>query len=131
MDDQTFDLDLLAASLYADQSDVRILLKALVQRLSGALGSRLAVERSGGRFRRPGEIRQVTVTLGDDVLTAAAAHGDLECTVGRNSGGIRIRSTKVTVDVWLRQLLAALQDEAATSQSTRLALEAIVIGEPS
>jgi hypothetical protein len=29
---------------------------------------------------------------------------------------------------WLRRLLGALRDEAATSESTRTALEAIVIG---
>ncbi len=45
MDDETFDLDLLAGSLRADSGDVRILLRVLVEKLSDALGSRLTVER--------------------------------------------------------------------------------------
>jgi hypothetical protein len=33
------------------------------------------------------------------------------------------------MDEWLRRLLGALRDEAATSEATRLALESIVIGD--
>ena len=52
----------------------------------------------------------------------------LRCTIGHSSGGIRIRSEKVSVDEWLARLLAALKAEAATSQAVRLALESMVIG---
>jgi len=52
----------------------------------------------------------------------------LRCTIGHSSGGIRIRSEKVDVDVWLARLLAVLKAEAAHSQSVRKALEGIVIG---
>lgn|GEM_PF-1059134 len=127
LDGGAFDLDLLASSLRADGDDVRVLLKALVNRLAGALGDRMDIERAGGRFRKSDDIRRVSVHLGDDQLDAAVDHGRLVCTVARSSGGIRIRSTTVTLDQWLRQLLATLQGEAATSQSTRLALEALVV----
>jgi hypothetical protein len=128
-EDRTLDIDLLASSLQADSGDVRLLLKALVTRLAGALGDRLKVERAGGRLRRSDEIRRVSVTLGDDTLDAAVNGTDLECTVSRTSGGIRIRSTKVTMDEWLHRLLGALRIEAASSSATRQALESIVIGE--
>jgi hypothetical protein len=129
MDDPSFDLDLLASSLQADGGDVRLLLKALVSRLSGALGERLRVERAGGLLRRSDEIRRVTVQLGDDTLDASVQGGSLECTVSRSSGGIRIRSSRVSMDDWLRQLLDALRTEAESSSATRQALESIVIGE--
>src|SRR5208282_6575452 len=70
-EDRTLDIDLLASSLQADGGDVRLLLKALVTRLAGALGDRLKVERAGGRLRRSDEIRRVSVTLGDDTLDAS------------------------------------------------------------
>jgi hypothetical protein len=129
VDDPALDLDLLASSLQADGGDVRLLLKSLVSRLAGALGERLTVERSGGRLRRSGEIRRVSVRLGDDTFDAVDQGGSLECTVARSSGGIRIRSTRVTMDEWLRSLLGALRAEAETSSATREALEAIMIGD--
>ena len=130
MDDETFDLDLLASSLKADTGDVKLLLRVLVDRLSGALGDRLRVERaSGGLFKKSDQIRKVAVTLGDEQLEASVAGSNLECTVARTSGGIRIRSTPVSMNEWLRRLLSALRDEAANSQATRLALESMVIGD--
>ena len=45
--DDSMDLELAAASLRADGSDVRILVKALADQLAEALGSRLEVRRSG------------------------------------------------------------------------------------
>lgn len=129
MEDPGLDLDLLASSLQADGGDVRILLRVLVGRLAGALGDRMRVERKSGRLRRSEEIRRVTVGLGDDQLVAELVDDRLECTVARSSGGIRIRSTRVSTDEWIRRLLGALREEAATSQATRQALESIVIGE--
>jgi hypothetical protein len=128
--DPGLDLDLLAASLHADDSDVRILLRVLVERLAGALGSRLTVERARGRlFSGSKPIQRVSVTLGDDQLDAAVEGDGLRCSIARSSGGIRIRSVRVTTEEWLRRLLGALRDEAAVSQQTRAALESIVIGE--
>lgn len=129
MEDESYDLDLLASSLQADGGDVRLLLKALVTRLSGALGDRLTVQRAGGLLRRSGEIQKVSVQLGDETLDASVEGGSLNCTVARSSGGIRIRSAKVTVDEWLRRLLAALRAEAETSSAARTALESIMLGE--
>lgn len=134
MDDATepapgdLDLDLLASSLRADAGDVRALLRALVTRLAGALGERLEVERAG-RFRKGDEIRRVAIRLGDDQLDAVVERGSLECTVSRSVGGIRIRTSRVSIDEWLRRLLQALRDEAATTQATRLALESLLIGD--
>jgi len=131
VDDQGLDLDLLASSLHADDSDVQILLRALVERLAGALGERLTVVRAKGRlFSKSDKVERVTVVLGDDELDATVEGNSLRCTVARSSGGIRIRSARVSTEEWLHRLLGALRDEAATSQQTRLALESIVLGEP-
>jgi hypothetical protein len=124
---QDLDLDLLAASLRADDGDVAVLLRALVTRLSDALGQRLEVERAG-RFRRSEEIRRVSIRMGEDQLDAVVERGALETTVSRTVGGIRIRSSRVPLEEWLRRLLAALRDEAATTQATRAALESLLIG---
>jgi hypothetical protein len=130
MADDALDLDMLAASLAADSSDVRVLLNALAGRLADALGNRLQVERSGGgwRKRRAGDIRQISVVIGDDELTASVQEERLQCSIAHRSGGIRIRSESVDLGQWLRALLGSLEREAAYSQASRQALEAIVIG---
>jgi hypothetical protein len=125
--DDSMDLELAAASLRADGSDVRLLVKVLVDKLSDALGSRLEVTRTG-RFRKSTEIRSVRITMGDDQFDAEVDGDRLTCVIGHSSGGIRIRSEAVDVDGWLARLLAALEAEAAHSQAVRLALETIVIG---
>jgi len=124
----SFDLELAAAQLRADSSDVGILLKVLVDQLSDALGPRLQVQRAGGRFRKSDEIRSLRIAMEDDKFEAEVDGPTLRCTIGHSSGGIRIRSEKVDMDTWLSRLLAVLQAEADHSQAVRLALENIVIG---
>ena len=125
--DDSFDLELAAASLRADGSDVHILVKVLVDQLSDALGSRLKVERAG-RFRKSEEIKSLRIAMGDDQFDAVVEGSTLSCTIGRTSGGIRIRSEKVDLETWLNRLLAVLKAEADHSQAVRQALENIVIG---
>jgi len=126
--DESYDLELAAAQLRADSTDVTILLKVLVDQLSDALGPRLQVQRAGGRFRKSAEIRSLRITMEDDQFDAEVDGSILRCTVGHSSGGIRIRSEKVEMDAWLGRLLAVLKAEAEHSQAVRLALENIVIG---
>jgi hypothetical protein len=124
----SFDLDLAAAQLRANSSDVRILVKVLVDQLSDALGSRLKVERTGGRFRKSDDIKSLTITMEDDQFGAVVDEPALRCTIGHSSGGIRIRSERVDLDTWLARLLTVLKAEAEHSQAVRQALENIVIG---
>jgi hypothetical protein len=124
----SMDLELAAASLRADGTDVTILVKVLAEQLADALGSRLQVTRSGGRFRKPERIEALRISMDDDQFDAVVDGTSLRCTIGHSSGGIRIRSEKVDMDTWLGRLLAALKAEAAHSQAVRQALESIVIG---
>jgi hypothetical protein len=126
--DDSMDLELAAASLRADGTDVRILVKVLADQLADALGSRLEVQRSGGRFRKSDEIRSIRISIDDDQFEAEVDGDTLRCTIGHSSGGIRIRSEKVSVDLWIARLLGVLKAEAAHSESVRRALETIVIG---
>ncbi len=126
--DDAFDLDLAAASLRSNSSDVGTLLTLLVDQLGDVLGRRLVVERPKGLLRRGEGIRSVTITLGDDELRAEVEGPAVRCTVGHSSGGIRIRSSEVGMEQWLKRLLQGLQQEAAHSDAARQALEHIVIG---
>jgi hypothetical protein len=126
--EDAFDLDMAAASLQANSVDVPMMLKLLVNELSDVLGKRLEVERGGGLLRRSDAIRAVQIAMGEDQLRAEVDGATVRCTIGHSSGGIRIRSSRVDMDEWLRHLLAGLRAEAAHSDRARQALENIVIG---
>jgi hypothetical protein len=126
--DESFDLEMAAASLRADGSDVGILVKVLADQLGDALGSRMEVQRAGGRFRKSDKVSSIRITMDGDQFDAEVDGPTLRCTIGHSSGGIRIRSEKVSVDEWLTRLLTVLKAEAANSQAVRQALESMVIG---
>ena len=125
--DSAFDMSMAVSQLASNGTDLRIMLKLLVSQLSDALGNRMTVERAG-RFRKSDEIKSVHITVGDDSLDAVVDGPSVRCSIGHASGGIRIRSEQVGMDVWLTRLLTALQAEANHSEQTRIALENIVIG---
>lgn len=127
-DSDAFDLDLAAAALRANGQDVGMMLELLSRSLQDALGRRLVVERSKGLLKRSSEIKALEVTLGDDQLRAEVEGPSVRCTIGHSSGGIRIRSSQVDMDEWLRRLLSGLQAEADHSDTARQALEHIVLG---
>ena len=123
-----FDLDMAAAAMQSNATDVTIMLKVLAGQLAEVLGPRVVVDRAGGLLRKSNEVKALEVTLGDDVLRAQVDRGTVRCSVAHSSGGIRIRSETVDLDNWLKRLLSALQEEAAHSEGARQALEKIVIG---
>jgi hypothetical protein len=129
--DAAFDLSFAVSTLQANSTDTRIMLKLLVQQLAEVLGSRINIERAGGRFKKSDEIKSVQIVLGNDTLSATVEGASVRCSIGHASGGIRIRSEEVGMDQWLTRLLTTLSNEAAHSEQTRLALEHIVIGDPS
>ncbi len=123
-----FDLDMAAATMQSNATDVHIMLRVLAGQLAEVLGPRVVVDRAGGLLRKSTEVKALEVTLGDDVLRAQVEGGSVRCSVAHSSGGIRIRSETVDLDSWLKRLLSALQEEAAHSEGARQALERIVIG---
>jgi hypothetical protein len=126
--DDSYDLSLAAAALRSNSSDVHLLIKALCDELSDTLGTRLRIERGGGRFRKSDTIASVQINMANDQFEAVIDGSNLRCTVGHVSGGIRIRSEAVDMDQWIVRLLQALKAEAAHSDAARQALENIVIG---
>jgi hypothetical protein len=126
--DDAFDLDMAAAMVQSNATDVHIMLKVLAGQLSEVLGPKVVVDRAGGLLRKSGAVKALEVTLGDDVLRAQVDGPSVRCSVAHSSGGIRIRNESVDLDTWLRRLLSALQEEATHSEIARQALERIVIG---
>jgi hypothetical protein len=124
------DMQLAAAALLADNQDVKMMLRVLGKTLQDAFGNRVEVAHaSGGLFHKQAdEVKSITVHLEEDDYQAQVDGPSVHCTVGRSSGGIRIRNENLPVEKWLERLLLALQKEAVNNQSARSALQNVIIG---
>jgi hypothetical protein len=118
------DFDLVAASLRADESDVRGFVEALAAKLEQSLPGRCRVRRSGLLGR--GSVRRITVELGDGRYELT--HEDGSATARRSSvvRGISLKTDTVGLDEWIDALAAELVAEAGRSERGRLALERLL-----
>ena len=124
------DMEMAAAAVLADNKDVKVMLRVLGNNLRDSLGDRVLVTRASGGLlhRQSEEVKAITVRLSQDDYEAHLEGGTVRCTVGRSSGGIRIRNEQLPVEQWLARLLAALKDEAVNNESARAALQSVIIG---
>jgi hypothetical protein len=128
MSGDPLDLELATTALLADNHDVRNLLKLLARQLAGTLGARVDVQRQGGLLRKSEEVRRLRVRIGDEEFLADVDKQQVTTTIGHDSGGIRIRTERVSTQEWLTRLLGQLQKEAVSNQASRMAIENIVMG---
>jgi len=126
-DDESVDLDLLAASLRADAGDVGAFVESLAVKLEEAIPQRVRVDRRRAGFRGPKLVNQIVVDLGDQRLELRAGSGSLETRRAKLSGGIVLKSEQLDTDAWLEALGGALAAEARRSATTRQALQRLLI----
>jgi hypothetical protein len=124
------DMQMAAAALLANNKDVKMMLRVLGKTLQDSLGDRVEVAHaSGGLFHHQSdEVKSITVHLDQDEYQAAMDGPGVRCTVGRSSGGIRIRTEQLPVEQWLTRLLSALQAEAINNQTAQAALQKVIVG---
>jgi hypothetical protein len=122
------DLDLLAASLRVDSTDTGTFVEGLAAKLSDILPGRVTVKHGRQGLLGPKYVRLLSVHMGDERLELVRGDRDvLEARRGRVSGGIVLKSESLEVEDWLRALGEALSAEAQRNQSTRQALERLLI----
>ena len=120
------DIDLIAASLRADSTDVSTFVEALAVKLEEALPGGVKVDRSRGKLFTPKQVAKIMVDAGDQRLELKRAGAGIETSCSRVSGGIVIKNESVDIETWLRALGQALATEAQRSQTTRQALERLI-----
>lgn len=124
---ESVDLDLLAASLRADASDVDAFVESLAVKLEDAIPKGVSVDRRRTGLRGPKLVRQIQVDLGDQRLDLLVRGGSLETRRAKLSGGIVLKNEQLDIDAWLAALGVALAAEARRSETTRQALERLLI----
>ncbi len=120
------DIDLLAASLRADTSDLDAFVEALAVKLEEAVPGAVAVERRREGMFGAKRVRRIALDAGDQRLELARRGAAIETRCSRLSGGIVLKSEAVGTDAWLRALGEALAVQAQRSQTTRQALERLL-----
>jgi hypothetical protein len=127
--DSAVDIDLLAASLRADSSDLGAFVEALAVKLEEAVPGSVKVERRREGMFGPKLVRKIALDAGDQRLELrTSGGGNLETRCSRLSGGIVLKSETVDTDAWLTALGEALAVQAKRSETTRRALERLLNG---
>ena len=127
IDRPVVDMDLLAASLRADSSDLNAFVEGLAAKLEQAVPGRVRVDRRRSGMFGPKAVRSVAVDLGDRRLELRSDGGRVETRCARLSGGIVLKNDVLDTDQWLAALGDALAAEARRSETTRKALERLLI----
>lgn len=120
--DPGLDIELVTASLRADASDLGAFVEALAVKLEQALPNGVRVDRRGGLFGAK-KVRQISVDAGDTRLRLVRDGAAVDTSRARLSGGIVLKTERIEIDEWLRELGRALAEQARRSAVTREALE--------
>ncbi len=122
------DMDLLAASLRADASDLSAFVESLAAKLESVMPGNVSVQRSRRGMFGPKFVRKITVQAGGSRLELLRGEGDsIETSCCRLSAGIVLKREPIDTNAWLAALSAALATEAQRSRQTRQALERLLI----
>ena len=121
------DLDLVAAALRADLSDIAAFVEGLATRLELALPGMVEVKRDRSGFRGPKRVSEIVLQTGDERLQLRRDGGTVRPSRCRVSGGIVIKTEALDIDSWLSALSVAVAGQAQRSERTRLALQKIVL----
>jgi hypothetical protein len=127
IDRPVVDMDLLAASLRSDSSDLNAFVESLAAKLEEAMPGRVRVDRRRSGMFGPKAVRSMSVDLGDRRLELRSEGGAVQTRCARLSGGIVLKNEVLETDEWLAALSSALAAEAERSETTRKALERLLI----
>lgn len=100
-------------------------LRSLALMLQAALPRETEVMQRGGWFAKK-ETSGVLVTLGEDRLSLEDIGRGLRATRTRIVRGIALKTEEISVEEWLQELGATLDERARTNRATRDALEKMV-----
>src|ERR1700739_2781299 len=94
-------MDLLAASLRADSSDLSAFVEGLAAKLEQAMPGRVRVDRRRSGMFGPKAVRSVSIDLGDRRLELRSEGGAVQTRCARLSGGIVLKNEVLETDEWL------------------------------
>jgi hypothetical protein len=125
-DGDDLNIDLIAASLRADASDLGAFVEALAVKLEEAVPGAVSVERRRDGMFGAKRVRRILLDAGGRRLELLTDGASVQTLCSRTSGGIVLKREQLGTDDWLRALGEALADAARGSLATRQALERLL-----
>jgi hypothetical protein len=117
-------VEMLAASLRADISDVNAFMEALAAKLSGSLPNQTEVIRHSSFLSRDHPVREISVGLGDyQYRIVKERKGPIQTTRAKIVRGIVLKTDLISMDQWINELANSLADESTRNAQARIALE--------
>ena len=121
-------MEMFAASLRADSTDVKAFLEAMATKLEGSLPNQTLVTRHSGLFTREHPVKEIVVTLGEyQYRISRERQGGLVALRAKVVRGIVLKTEQLPVEQWIDELAGALAQIAAQSAQARAALERFLI----
>ena len=125
---QSMQVELYAASLRADYTDVNAFLEALAVKFEGALPTHTKVTRHTSLFSRERPIKEIAVTLGEfQYRIGKERQGPLLAQRSHFVRGIVLNSQQIPVEQWIEEIAEALAQLAAHNQQAHMALSRFLI----
>ncbi len=122
-------VDLFAASLRADMTDLKAFMEALATKLEGALPMQTTLTRQNSLFSREHPVKEIAVTFGDFQyrLTRERQGSPLIAQRAKVVRGIVLKTEQIPVEQWIDELAQLLAQEAERSMQARMALERFLL----
>ncbi|HLI70579.1 MAG TPA: hypothetical protein VKV19_12545 [Ktedonobacteraceae bacterium] len=126
--DKPLQVDLLAASLRADTTDLKAFMEALAVKLEGAMPDQTVVTRQNKLFSREHPVREILITLGEyQYRISHEQRGPLLTQRAKVVRGIVLKTEQLPMDQWIEELAEGLAQQAAQSFQARSALERFLL----
>jgi hypothetical protein len=121
-------VDLLAASLRADTTDLKAFLEVLAVKLEGALPDQTVITRQSKLFSREHPVREITITLGDyQYRISREQQGPLITLRAKVVRGIVLKTDQLPMEQWIEELAEGLATHAGQNAQARSALERFLL----
>lgn len=126
--DRPLQMEILAASLRADTTDLKAFLEALAVKLEGSLPNQTTVIRHSSIFSREHPVKEINVTLGDyQYRISRERQGPIITQRAKVVRGIVLKTDQIPLEQWIEELAAALAEVAASNSQARIALERFLL----
>ena len=121
-------VEMLAASLRADTTDLKVFLEVLATKLSGSLPNQTRVLRHSSLFSREHPVKEIVVTLGDyQYRVTKERQGPIASFRAKIVRGIVLKTEQISMEQWIEELAEGLVQAAVESTQTRAALQQFLL----